>query len=216
MVTPAATHLRARPAPPSVLAAFGSAWRTPRLTVRQLVRSDAATFVILVAWLSGVLEMLQTSAMRASMPPHWGPYAVLLAVFMGPLLAFAYFELAGQVAGTVGRLLGGAADVSDTRVALACGMIPELAALPLWPPVLAFYGLELFTTERPPTPTGLWVFASAQAALWLWSLALRVTCLAEVNGFSIARALLCVLLSWLAGVVILVVALVGLVALISK
>lgn len=180
--------------------AWLTVWREPRETVQQVLRGDAAGFVILVAWLAGVLEVLQTQALRASMQPHWGPFAVLMAVFMGPLVGFGYFEMAGSVAKSVGRLLGGVADESDTRVALACGTVPELLALPLWAPVLAVYGLEMFTTARPIRTDGLLAFAALQMLLWLWAWGLRVVCLAEAHEFSIPRALFTVILSWVAAI----------------
>jgi len=172
--------------------------------VQQVLRGDAAGFVILVAWLAGMLEVLQTQALRASMKPHWGPFAVFLALFMGPIAGFAYFETAGSVAKSVGRMLGGVADESDTRVALACGTMPELLALPLWAPVLAVYGLEMFTTARPIRTDGLLAFAALQILLWLWAWGLRVVCLAEAHEFSIPRALLTVVLSWLAAITLVV------------
>jgi len=191
--------------------AWLTVWREPRRAVQQVLRGDAAGFVIVVAWLAGMLEVLQTQALRASMKPHWGPFAVLMAVFMGPLAGFAYFETAGSVAKSVGRMLGGVADESDTRVALACGTMPELLALPFWAPVLAVYGFEMFTTARPPRTDGLLLFAALQILLWLWAWGLRVVCLAEAHEFSILRALLTVVLSWVAGIA-LVIALVGVLA----
>lgn len=172
--------------------------------------------MILVAWLAGVLEVLQTQALRASLKPHWGPFAVFMAIFMGPLVGFAYFETAGAVARSVGRLLGGVADVSDTRVALACGTMPELLALPFWAPVLAVHGLEMFTTARPPRTDGLLVFAALQILLWLWAWGLRVVCLAEAHEFSILRALLTVVLSWVAGIVLVIALVAGLAGLVGN
>lgn len=189
-----------RPRPVPARSAWRTVWLEPRRTVHQVLRGDAAGFVILMAWLAGVLEVLQTQALRSSMRPHWGPFAVFIAVFMGPLVGFAYFETAGAVAKGVGRMLGGVGDVSDTRVALACGTMPELLALPFWAPVLAVYGLEMFTTARPPRTDGVLIFAALQILLWLWALGLRVVCLAEVHEFSIPRALLTVVLSWVAGI----------------
>jgi hypothetical protein len=191
-------------------------WTAPRETVDRVLRADAAGLVIAVAWLSGVLDVLQTSALRGSLKPHWGPFVGLLAMFMGPLLGFAYFEVAGTVAASMGRLLGGVGHAAETRVALACGTIVELVALPLWVPVLAVYGLEMFTTERSPAPAGLLAFAGLQALLWLWAWGLRIACLAEVHDFSIVRAVLTVLLAWLAVVVVIVGAVIVLGTLVGK
>jgi len=194
-----------------MLSLFRSAWLSPQLTVRQALRGDAARLVILVAWLEGVLNTLQTSALRPTMEANWGPYAVFLAVFMGPLLGFVYYDVAGSVASRVAGWLGGIADVSDTRVALACGAIPELLALPLWIPALAVFGVEIFTKAHPPRTGGFLLFALLQIALWLWAWVLRVGALAEANEFAIGRALLTVLLSWVVamGTLVLVVVVLG-------
>lgn len=40
--------------------------------------------------------------------------------------------------------------------------------------------------------------------LWLWAWGLRVACLAEANEFSIGRALLTVLLSWVVAIALFV------------
>lgn len=101
-------------------------------------------------------------------------------------------------------------------MALARGALPQLLALPLWVPVLAVYGLDLFTTGRPPTPTGLWVFGGVQALLWLWSWGLRVVCLAEAHDFSILRGVLTVLLSWIVGILLVVGGVLGVAALTGK
>lgn len=94
--------------------------------------------------------------------------------------------------------------MAETRVALARGTIAELVALPFWVPMLGRYGLEIFTTERPPTPDGLLVFAGLlQALLWLRAWGLRIACLAEMHEFSLARGVLTVLASWLAGLLLL-------------
>jgi hypothetical protein len=191
-------------------------WREPRATFLNAVRGDAAGLVIGVAWLTGVLEVLQTSAMRASMEPNWGPFALLMAVSMGPLLGFVYFDAAGSLLGTVGRRLGGTADTSDARVALACGSIVELVALPLWSVAIGVYGPVIFTKGRPPAPTALVGFAALQVGLWLWAWCLRIVCLAEAHEFSVGRALMTVALAWLTFVVVLVGTLVAIGSLVGK
>jgi len=183
--------------------ALASVWAEPERTVRQVARGDAARFVIAVAWLSGILDVLQSLASRASLEPHWGPFALVLAFGMGPLLSFGYYWLAGALVGTSGRLLGGGGDSSDTRVALACGTLVELVALPFWIPVLAVYGLVIFTEEHSGTPYGLLAFGIQQAVLWVWAWVVRIRCLAEVHGFSRGRAVLAVVLPWLTVIVVL-------------
>jgi hypothetical protein len=147
-------------------------------------------------------------------------WAVLLVAWaVGPLAGFAYFAVTGAVLASVGRALGGSADVSDTRTALACSMLPEVAALPLWIPVLAYYGLAIFTKAQDGWPHGMIAFGVLQALLYLWSLVLRLITLAEVHAFSIGRALGTLLVGWLAGVAMLLalgLALAGVIAVLGR
>ncbi len=202
-----------RPVPTG--AVVRSIWTTPRLAVRQAIRGDAARVVIAVAWFSGVVDVLQNAALGRSFAPHWGPFVLLLALVLGPLFGLAYFGVAGALLAGSGRLLGGTADSSDTRVALACSVVPELIALPLWIPVIGFYGLEIFTKEQGARPAGLVAFLGLQAMLLAWAWALRVVTLAEAHGFSLLRAFLTIALTWLATVVLIGGAILGFAALLD-
>ncbi len=212
-------HARGPAARRRMPSAWLTVWASPRETVQNLVWSDAAGFVIPVAWLSGTLEVLQTSAMRASLDPHWGPMALVLALGFGPLLGFGYFAVTGTSVSAIGRLLGGRADASDTRVALAAGTLPELIALPLWLPVLWHYGLAILFEKgqaeaRVALPLAL--FAALQTVLMLWSWTLKVVTLAEVQDFSALRALSSIVLAWAAVLVLALGLLVGAMSLVGK
>ena len=176
--------------------------------------ADAARLVIAVAWLSGVADVLQSAAFSQSYKPHWGPFAVFLALVMGPLFGLLQFGIHGGLLGVTGRLLGGTADASDARVAMACSVLPELIALPLWIPVIGLYGLELFTTAMDTRPLGLVVFLALQAALLVWSWALRVVTLAEAHDFSKWRAFATIVLATVAGFVLVGGAVLGFLALV--
>lgn len=171
--------------------------------------------MIAVAWLSGVAEVLQNAAVGRSYPPHWGPFALFLALAMGPLAGLAYFSIAGGLLTGAGRLLGGTAGSSDTRVALACSVVPELIALPLWVPVIGFYGLGIFTKDQAARPAGLVGFLALQALLLVWAWALRVVTLAEAHGFTKWRAFFTMVLAWLAAIVLIVGAILGFLALVD-
>jgi hypothetical protein len=171
--------------------------------------------VIAVAWLSGVAEVLQNAALGRSYLPHWGPFAVFLALVMGPLAGLAYFDIAGVLLAGAGRVFGGTADSSDSRVALACSAVPALIALPLWIPVIGFYGLEIFTEDQAARPAGLVAFLVLQVLLLLWSWGLRVVTLAEAHGFSLWRAWWTMVLAWLATLVMIGGAILGLAALVG-
>jgi hypothetical protein len=173
-----------------------SVWTDPRLAVRQGARTDAARLVIAVASLAGVLDGLQNFAVGRSLKPHWGAFAVLFALVLGPLLGLLQFAIGGALIAVVGRMLGGAGDSSDVRVALACSRIPELVALPFWIPVIAVHGVEMFEMDQP-YPLALAVFMGLQGALLVWSWVLRVIAVAEAHDFSCWRAFFTMVLAWL-------------------
>jgi hypothetical protein len=182
-----------------------SVWTGPRLAVRQGARTDAARLVIAVASLAGVLDGLQNFAVGRSLKPHWGAFAVLFALALGPLLGLLQFAIGGALIAVVGRRLGGSGDSSDVRVALACSRIPELVALPFWIPVIAVHGVEMFEEDQP-YPLALAVFMAVQGALLVWSWVLRVIAVAEAHDFSCGRALVAMVLAWLVPVVLFVAA----------
>jgi hypothetical protein len=192
-----------------------SVWTAPRLAVRTGIRGDAARLVIAVAWLSGMAEVLQDAALGRSYPPHWGPFALLLALVMGPLAGLVYFGIAGGLLAGAGRLLGGTADSSDARVALACSVVPELVALPLWIPVVGFYGLDVFTKDQAAPPAGLVAFLALQVVLLLWSWGLRVVTLAEAHRFTLWRGFSTMMLAWLAMAVLIAGVVLGIAALVD-
>jgi hypothetical protein len=169
--------------------------------VRLGLRTDAARLVIAVAFLSGVLDVLQGAAVKQSLEPHWGPFAVLFALMAGPPFGFVHLAIGGAVTAVVGRMFGGSGDASGMRVALACGRVPELVALPLWIPVLAVYGATIFEKDQP-YPLGLTGFMGLQGALLVWSMVLRVIAVAEAHDFSCGRAFAAMTVAWLVQILV--------------
>lgn len=165
------------------------------------MRTDAARLVIGVAFLGGVLDGLQNMAFGRSLQPHWGPFAVLFALVFGPLISFAQFAIAGALVAVVGRMLGGSANASDIRVAIACSRVPELVALPFWIPMIGVHGTTIFEKDQP-YPVALFTFMLLQGALLVWSWVIRVVMVAEAHDFSCWRAFFAMVLAWLVPIVV--------------
>lgn len=198
---PAALAVRARPI--RSISVWRSIWFDPRAAVREAVRGDAAWLVIGVAWAIGIVEMLSSTIIGAK-PNEGGTtvFRIVLAFYMGPVLSFAVFFLYGRLHAAVGNVLGGCADASDARVALACGSIPEL----LWLPIAAVWLVQGarsgFQEGFWANPWIAWVSLGLYAVLWLWGVCLRVVALAEVHRFGTGRALATISLAWVAWIVL--------------
>lgn len=165
-----------------------SIWLSPRQTIRHEVdaeaehRSDWRPVVALAMVVQGIAS-LQTaegaiSVSMSVMPVILGMLQVLGGVLIGPfLLAF------------VGGWLGGDADPSDIRPAVAWSYVPYVVGAVVWAPLMFLYPTPPDGTEAT-VPLGLAALAFlALMASGLWSFVTQVITLAEVQRFSVLRAL---------------------------
>lgn len=179
---------------------------------------DPLRYVVLLAFVLGIVDLLTSAALDRSTRAGWGALTLVLAVFLGPLVSLAYYGIFPPVAAAFSRLLGGSGGTAETRAALVWGRLPELLALPLWAGALWLFGEEVFTQERPLADAhpglapGLDLFVAVLVALWLWSALLRLLMLAEVQGFSVPRAFLALILAMVLQAAVFVGLLVGLMA----
>jgi len=169
-------------------------WFSPRRTIRAIIdREDRPSFVgvIALAAVHQVLASLQIepddgtfSASRSAMPIAMGVIQLVFGILVGPfLLAF------------VGGWLGGEGDPADIRQGVAWSYVPHAIGGLFLIPVLIAYGGP--PSMEGPATTVQWLavpFALASLALTVWSGVLHVITLAEVNRFSILRAIACVVI----------------------
>ena len=170
-----------------------SIWLSPRKTIRSIVdaeaehRSDWRPVVAFAMVVQGIAS-LQTaggtiSVSMSVMPVILGMLQVLGGVLIGPfLLAF------------VGGWLGGDADPSDIRPAVAWSYVPYVVGAIVWAPLIFVYPTPPAGSEAT-VPLGLAALAFlALMVSGLWSFVTQVITLAEVQRFSILRALACLLI----------------------
>lgn len=125
------------------------------------------------------------SLSRSAMPVIIGVLQLVFGVLVGPfLLAF------------VGSWFGGDADPTDIRQAIAWSYVPVgVGALCGVPPLIAFGGPT--TPDDIPQSPLQWIALLSVLAIalaWAWAFVLEVITLAEVQRFSILRALACIVI----------------------
>jgi hypothetical protein len=179
----------------AALAPWGTVWFSPRMTIRRIVDSEARPSwvpVVALAAMTQALGSLQRdpadltfSVSWSTMPVILGVLQLVFGVLVGPfLLAFA------------GGWLGGQADPEEIRPAVAWSLVPFALAGLLWIPILLAYGGPMSPAIQPQDVfqwLGLLFALVIFAAVW-WSLVLEVIMLAEVQRFSILRALASVII----------------------
>ena len=170
--------------------AFPSPWLTtwfsPRRTIRRIVEAEAPPSwwpVIALALLGQVFGLMQfdpdetVNVSQSAMPVVLGALQTVFGVLVGPfLLAF------------VGGWLGGEADPGEIRQAIAWGYLPFAVAGLCWIPLALAYRGTLSQPE-PEIPLALVPLVLAAMVGVSWSIVTQVIMLAEVQRFSIFRAI---------------------------
>jgi hypothetical protein len=176
-----------------VLAPAASPWRTvwfsPRRTIRAIVDATERPSIVPVVALAcitsalGGLEPDETGAISAAastMPVIVGGLRLVFGVIIGPfILAF------------VGSMLGGEADPTDLRPAVAWSYVPTVASLVFL--ILVLMSLpgaaQMAAGEFSSTAIFAVVGVIGIFACALWSIVLLVAMVAEVQRFSVLKAI---------------------------
>ena len=160
-------------------------WFSPRATIRRIVDTEmppswwpavALASIVAASMSLGFDADGSVSASRSFMP-------VCLAILqtIGPVLVGPY------IYAFVGERLGGQADPSEIRPAVAWALVP-LAVLGLcWIPVALMHGDATDPSIEVPLHIGLLMFIVSVG--FIWSLVAQVIMLAEVHRFAVWRAI---------------------------
>ena len=175
------------------LALAPSPWRTvwfsPRLTIRRIidaVERPSFVLVVAVACVSSALGGVQQdetgaiSAAASTMPVIVGGLQLVFGVLIGPfILAF------------VGGMLGGEADPTELRHAVAWSYVPTVVALVFWIPALMFLpgAAEIAADEDSGTAIGAALGVTGVLTCGLWSIVILIAMIAEVQRFSVVKAI---------------------------
>jgi hypothetical protein len=165
-------------------------WFSPRATIRRILDSDVRpgwVVVIALAAASAAVSSLQLdetgalSPSRSAMPVVMSGLQMIFGVLIGPFLM-----------AIVGGWLGGEADPSDLRHAVAWSYVPVAATSLLWIPIFLTIGTRAFATDGGPLVGVEWLSLPLLVAIslsYVWTIPLLVGGLAAAQRFSIARAI---------------------------
>jgi len=171
-----------------------SIWTQPRATIQQIVDSDPEQSVLILAGISGfasTLDSVRDAGLGDGIP--WF-YIVLISALIGSLLGIAGLYVFSFLLHWTGKWLDGRASQPLIRAAGAWAQVPIIWGLLLWVPLIALFGQDLFRSgsfglESNPFSPYLFPITSIGIVLGVWSLVLSLHCLAQVQGFSVWKAL---------------------------
>ncbi|MES2274148.1 MAG: YIP1 family protein [Chlamydiota bacterium] len=178
-----------------------SIWVRPRATIARIVTENPNRSLWLLAAIYGfssVLNLFQS----ASLGSFLGPLPILiLALILSPFWGYATFAIWSWVVMWTGKIFKGRGDFPTIRAAYAWSCVPLIINVPLWLLMIVLFGQELFLNF----PEGhllsqgqitlLFLILIAKVVLAIWSLIIYLNTLAEVQQYSILRAILNVIVA---------------------
>jgi Yip1 domain len=166
-------------------------WFSPRVTIRSVLETAERP-----TWIPVVALAVASSVISASQADESGAFSVsrsVMPMILGALNLVYGVIIAPFVAAIVGGWLGGEADPSKLREAIAWSYVPIAASSALWIPILLMLGMRAFAAGPEPLAgfelIGA-VFLIVIAASYIWSIPLQVGGLAAAQRFSIGKGIL--------------------------
>lgn len=184
-------------------------WTRPKATIARIVAENPNRSLWILAWIYGfcsMLNMFQSMALGHAM----GTAAILiLTLIIAPLYGYISFCIWSFFVFWVGKWFKGLGNFKTVRAAYAWSCVPILFNIPLWLLMVILFGHQLFLNfpeaHLLPQPQVFFLFIIliAKVVLAIWSLVIFLNALAEVQKYSVLRAILNVVVAGLILAVIL-------------
>jgi len=185
-----------------------SIWTEPKRTIRSIVDTDSRFGFLILAFFYG-LPLAFNSAQSfnlVSVIPFWAVVAAsLIASFFLGMMGICVSAWLLQV---VGRWMGGRGDFASVRAAVAWSNVPNCVTVLMWGVLLSLFGSSVFNRHFAETQfigyqAGiLFLVMLVESIASIWGFIILLNVLAEVHGFSLWKALLNVLIPFVAVVAI--------------
>lgn len=172
-----------------------SIWLSPRATIASVVAENPNRSIWWLASIYGFSSLLSTfqSLMLGIQLNLMGIF--ILAIVLAPFWGYAMFSIWSWVIYLTGKWFKGTASFKVARAAYAWSCVPLIANIPIWFVLAAIFGPQLFTNfsenylltnGQVTTLFGILIIRIAAA---VWSLVIYLNALAEVQQYSILRAI---------------------------
>lgn len=178
-----------------------SIWTKPRATIRRIVEENPNRSLWLLAFIYG-LDSLISNAHALTLGQIIPPFILFpIIVILSPIWGYAFFSILSAAVLFIGKLFGGIATFRAVRAAFAWSCVPFAVSLVLLFATVFIFGQKLFM----PNPVNqalsdkltflMFFILIAQVVLPIWSLIIYLKGLAEVQGYSVLKAIFNVILA---------------------
>jgi len=200
---------------------FIQIWIKPRQVIRQILNSNSRKFVILLAMIGGISQVLDKASFRDMGDKLDYPYILLVALIGGPLGGILSLYVSSALIKWTGNWIGGRGTFEEIRISNAWSNVPTMWTLLLWIPQIILFGQETFTNKTPIIDSNLvlkviyLLLSFVELVIGIWIIIINIKCIGEAQQFSSWKALVNIILSWAVILVPLFVILLGVFTLLS-
>jgi hypothetical protein len=184
-------------------------WTSPRATIGRIVRENPNKSLWLLAAIYGfssLMNMFQSASLGSNVSTIG---LLVLAVVLSPLWGWICFSIWSAFVTWTGKWFKGEGHFKAIRAAYAWSCVPITLNIPLWLLMVILFGHQLFLNfpNAHLMPNGLvvlmFVILVIKMILAVWSLVIYLNALAEVQNFSVVKAILNAVVAALAMTIIL-------------
>jgi hypothetical protein len=182
-----------------------SIWRSPSATIARIVAENPNRSLWALAFIYGfssLLNLYQSASLGAVVGPT---FLLVMAAIFAPLWGYVTFSVWSWVVTWTGKWFKGQGNFKTTRAAYAWSCVPFTLNIPIWLLMTLLFGRQLFLnfSEGYLLTNGQVLFLLAilifKVILAIWSLVIYLNALAEVQQYTLLRAILNVVV---AGVIV--------------
>lgn len=176
-------------------------WTRPRSTIRRIIQENPNRSLWVLAFIYGLGSLLN-NAQSLSLGLQFNLFTIsLIAAIFAPIWGYIFFSLWSFVVYLVGKMFKGAGSFQQIRAAYAWSCVPFIINIGLWILLAALFGQNLFISGManvaiPNTLIFVLFFAlTTRLVLAVWSLVIYFNALAEVQTYSLLKAILNVVIA---------------------
>lgn len=175
---------------------FTQIWLSPRKVFRFINDYGYEKYMFVLLFAGGVGSALDRAVRQSTGDTVELLEILFAAIVAGGLVGFIGYLIFAGLTSWTGKWLNGRASTRAILRVSAYSMLPSIAALVLWIPQLAMFGISVFRSDLYMEEHGVLVMAVfygtvvVESILGIWNLVLFIVGLSVVQKFSIGKAIL--------------------------
>lgn len=176
-------------------------WTRPKETIARVITENPNRSIWWLAFIYGFSHLLNLFQ-SMSLGKYMGIWSTLiLAIVVSPIYGYVGFSIWSWFVTWVGKWFKGQGQFKTIRASYAWSSVPLILNIPLWLLMVALFGHQLFLNMADAHLLSGWkvfvlfLVTIAKVILIIWSLVIYINALAEVQKYSVIRAILNILVA---------------------